>query len=149
MPKPSIALSHRGLSLPEVAIAVLVLGLTIAPIFMVMSRGSTGTIQTRDEILAYHYADELLAYLQTRPYNDPDLAVVDRKSFPRFSLPRGSGNLQIGIDPTRFERYLTVVERSPGANWPWSYKILLSEVNWKTGGLARQIRISALVPKER
>ncbi|MFZ2957350.1 MAG: prepilin-type N-terminal cleavage/methylation domain-containing protein [Candidatus Ozemobacteraceae bacterium] len=142
--------TSRGFSFVEVAIAILVLGIAISPIFSIFSRGSVGTIQTRDEVLAYHAADELLAWAQTKSYSDADLGVGNRKSFPKLIFNQVSGGtIMTAVDSTRFERVLNVEEFSPGGSLPFVYKVLTAEVSWKTGGISRQIHMTTILYKEK
>lgn len=130
--------SVRGLSLVEVAIAVLVLGVILVPVFSVFERSSSGTVQTRAEMLATGYADELLAWLQTLPLDHPSLAAT-AAPVPLNPPPELAGPLE-----PKFQRFLTVREFPPNAGWPFRYKLLTVQVSWTAGGPARDLRLTAL-----
>ncbi|MBF0545870.1 MAG: hypothetical protein HQM08_15610 [Candidatus Riflebacteria bacterium] len=137
----------KALSFVEIMIAVLLLGLMIVPISNFFNRGTTGTIQTRDEVLAYHYADELLAWLQSKNYDDLELAPATSKSVPTITLTSGGLSIQDSIETDRFTRSVTIKEITIGSNWPYIYKVLGVEVAWKSGNVARKIHMSSMVYK--
>ncbi len=135
---PTAGRSGRGLSLVEVAIAVLVLGFILVPVFSVFERSSSGTVQTRAEMLATGYADELLAWLRTLPPDHPALAVT-AAPVPMNPPPELAGPLE-----PKFQRVLTVREFPPTTGWPFRYKLLTVKVSWTAGGPARDLRLTAL-----
>ena len=48
-----------------------------------------------------------------------------------------------------FDRSLTISKFEPtaGSDWPYSYKILIAEVSWKTAGVSRKIQVPAIMHK--
>lgn len=136
----------RAFSLSEVMIAVVVIAVGIIPVFFLFSRGNAGTVQTKDEILAYQFASELLAYAQTKTYDDPLLAVGRKKQGDISLTPLNGAPLVLNMD-TDFDRYLSVVEIKPDVSldWPFAYKVLTSEVSWKSGGVSRKIQLSVMI----
>ena len=69
-------------------IAVFVLAIGIIPAFYVFSRGTAGTILTRDEILAHSYASELIDYAQALGFDKLDPDEFKPKEVP--SIPGGA-----------------------------------------------------------
>lgn len=127
--------------------ATIVLGLTMLPLFMVFSKGSTGTVQTRDEVMGTSYVTELLALAQSLPYDDAFLAPKVKSPCLTLPLPAiGGEDLGKPID-TRFKRYFTVKELSVGADVPYTYKVLIAEVDWHSNGIARSLQMTAMVYK--
>jgi Tfp pilus assembly protein PilV len=127
-----------GLSLVEVAIAVLVLGIILVPLFSVFERSSSGTVQTRAEMLATNYADELLAWLQTLPMDHAALAGPGTPT-PLNPPPEFAGPME-----PKFQRFLTVKDFPATTAWPFRYKVLTVLVSWTAGGPARETRLAAL-----
>lgn len=131
----------------EVLMAVIVLGLAMIPLFTVFSKGSAGTVQTRDEVTGTGYVTELLACAQSLSYDDPFLAPKIRQACQALPLPAvGGETLNKAID-SKFNRFFTVTEIAGGADVPYSYKVLVAEVNWKSSGISRSLQMSGMVYK--
>ncbi|MBF0408583.1 MAG: hypothetical protein HQM10_14635 [Candidatus Riflebacteria bacterium] len=141
--------SKSALSFVEIMTAVLVLGMVIVPLSQLFNRGATGTVQTRDEVLAYHYAEELLSWLQSKKYSDPDIAVTSApKPFSEIIInTSGSTSEKNSIDTSKFTRTVIIREISPSPSWPYTYKILNVQISWKSGKVDRKIDMASLVYK--
>lgn len=135
---PPHAQSKRALSFVELAIALLLLGITVMPVFMMFRQGTSGTLLTRDEILAHGYAAEVIHAARGLGFGHPLLEPGSRP-VPAVPLPDARAV------PERFTRSLTVSEHS-GANAgiPYRYRVLLAEVTWGGGGPARTVRLPGL-----
>ncbi len=138
-PRPGPWCGGRGFSFTEIAIALLVLAVAVVPVFLSFRQGTTGTIQTRDEVAAYALAADVLSYLQGKGFDlvdgQPASALVAEAAAARVLPP----------DP-RFTPTLTVTEVPPPApNVPFQYKILVVGVAWTSGGVSRSVKMSGLL----
>lgn len=138
---------RRAFTLTEVLMATIVLGLAMLPLFMVFSKGSAGTVQTRDEVMGTGYVTELLALAQCLAYDDAFLTPQVKAPCQQLPLPVVGGEaLNKPID-ARFKRFFTVKEISAGADVPYTYKVLISEVNWVSSNVTRSLQMTGLVYK--
>lgn len=129
---------RRGLSLLELALAVLVVGLTVGPVYLLIRQGSTGTVQTREEVLAYQAAADVIDAARGLDFGHPMLADGTREcpELPLLAAP-------VRLDG-RFRRTLTVTtETVPGL--PYRYKVVQVEVAWQTTGPAQSLVTTGLV----
>ncbi len=132
------AVKTKGFSIAEVAIALFVIGVCVLPIFTVLNQGNTGTVQTRDEVMAYGYASDLLQSARCLDFDAPFLG-SGRKDARQLPGPLSGEQM----DP-RFSRFLTVTEQTvPGSGF--RYKSLTAEISWKSGGTDRQIQMVGLL----
>lgn len=123
----------------EVALGILLLGIAVLPLFTLFRQGTTGTVQTRDEVVAYGLAADVLHLARGLPFDDPLLAPGQRE-VPALAQVAGSAT-----DP-RFGRSLAVTEgQATGDRVPYRYKVLVARVAWESGGVARAIRLTGLV----
>jgi type II secretory pathway pseudopilin PulG len=134
-----------GFSFLEVLAAIIVLGLGIIPVFMVFSRGSQGTIMTRDETQAHQLASEMLDTAIAMGYDHPAfLANGGTIEVPATALAN------IGGGHPRFTRSLNVREVLPGGgigDWPMSYKVLIATVKWEHSGVKQFFNLTTLLFK--
>ena len=138
---------RRAFTLTEVLMATIVLGLAMLPLFMVFSKGSAGTVQTRDEVMGTGYVTELLALAQCLSYDDSFLDPKTKSPCQSLPLPSVGGEaLGKAIDP-RFKRYFTVKELTAGADVPYTYKVLIAEVDWLSNGISRNLQMTGMVYK--
>ena len=138
------ASSHpSGFSLTEVMITVLVIGICISPIFFIFSRSNQGTMHTRDDVIAYTFAKEILDFHISLDFDDPALAPVTNKKVNFETLkPVSGGDILLTTDP-RFDRFVSV-KAITVANIPLAYKVIIVEVKWKSSGKDRQFRMTSL-----
>lgn len=134
-----------GFSFIEVMIAICVLGIGLIPVFVVFSRGSQGTIMTRDETHAHLLASEMLDCAIAMGYDHPALeAAGGTVEIPEASLP------YVGPGSPRFSRALTVQEIFPTGgigDWPMAYKVLIAKVQWETSGVKSSFNLTSLLYK--
>jgi len=139
---------RNAFSITEVMIAVLVVAACLSPIFFIFSKGAAGTQQTRDEVLAYNYATELLDYALSKPFDSPFLAVGTRDANALEVTPAAGPAFTLKADE-RFERKLSVITPSVPATVPFTYKVLVAEVAWKTAQVQRSISMSCMIYRNR
>ncbi|HOT27032.1 MAG TPA: type II secretion system protein [Candidatus Ozemobacteraceae bacterium] len=138
----------NAFTITEVMIAVLVVAACLSPIFFIFSRGAAGTQQTRDEVLAYTYATELLDYALSKSFDSPFLAPGTRDA-NALEVTQADGSSFVLKADERFERKLSVVIPSVPATVPFTYKVLIAEVAWKTAQVKRNISMSCMMYRNR
>ncbi|HNW36967.1 MAG TPA: hypothetical protein PKM25_18655 [Candidatus Ozemobacteraceae bacterium] len=142
-------MNRTAFTITEVMIAVLVVAACLAPIFFIFSKGSAGTIQTRDEVLAYNYATELLDYALTKPYDSPFLLPgQDHNANELEVTPSTGAAFKLGIEP-RFQRRLSVLMPVVPASVPFVYKVLVAEVSWATATVKRRVSMTGMMYRSR
>jgi hypothetical protein len=136
--------ARGGVSMTEVMIAIVVIGAVISPIFFLFSRGTAGTVQTRDELIAHAHAQDLLDYAQSLEFANPFLAPGPEREIAAIPLvSAGGAGLPLEMEP-RYKRMLTVKPVSV-SGVPTSYKVLTAEVSWNTGTQNRSAILTALM----
>lgn len=135
-----------GFSIVEVMIAVLIIGATMSPLVFMFSRSTSGTVQTRDEVVAYGYASELLEFAMARRFDD--FPVGDNQMYDEIKLKTGGGaEIPLKVD-SRFTRRLHVRVPPITGAWPYQYKVLVAEVGWVvTPGQTKKIQVTGLLTK--
>jgi len=133
---------RKAFSFTELIIAIMVLSAGILPIFWFFSRTNIGTIKTRDEIMAWQYASELLDIAVARGYAANP--ATDEKGIEVGTI--SCGGLATSIDK-RFSRRLFVKDLAPGHNseWPCRYKTISVEVSWVIDTQPRSMRLTGLI----
>lgn len=129
----------KGVSFAELAIALLLLGVMVMPVFMMFRQGTSGTLLTRDEILAHGYAAELVNAAKGLGFHH-DLLEPGSRAVPVVPLPDAKPISE------RFSRTLTVTEQVDSTTIiPYRYRVLVAVVAWGDGGPARTVRLPGLV----
>lgn len=135
-------MNSRGFSFAEILVTVLVLALGIIPVFLVFSKGSMGTVLSRDEMTAHLYAAELIDWCQSHTFDQlPECSETPKP------------NLDLGPDCTsqidsRYRRLMSVkILPTPGgaANWPMQYKVVTADVRWNSQGVDRRFVLTGLL----
>ncbi len=133
---------RHGFSFTEIMIAVLIIGVTLAPMIYVFSRGTSGTIRTRDEVLAYNYATELLDYAQSLKFDEKPFLEEGNRKADEIEINGPEGPVAVLKIEPKFERYLTVMVPPVPDGLPFDYKVLVAEIRWK--GQDKKIRMSSI-----
>lgn len=140
---------NNAFTITEVMIAVLVVAACLAPIFFIFSKGSAGTQQTRDEVLAYNFATELLDYALSKPFDSPFLQVGQNRDANKLDVsPTTGAAFSLKIDE-RFQRKISVIAPSVPATVPFAYKVLVAEVSWNTANVQRRISMTGMIYRNR
>ncbi|HEY9069563.1 MAG TPA: prepilin-type N-terminal cleavage/methylation domain-containing protein [Candidatus Ozemobacteraceae bacterium] len=142
-------MNRHAFTITEVMIAILIVAACLVPIFFVFSKGSAGTIQTRDEVLAYNYATELLDYALLQPFDSPFLQPgIDRDANELEVTPSAGAAFKLHMEP-RFQRKLSVKTPSVPASVPFAYKVLIAEVSWANSNIKRRISMTGMLYRNR
>jgi len=141
-------MNRTAFTITEIMIAVLVVAACLVPIFFIFSKGSAGTIQTRDEVLAYNYATELLDYALSKSYDSPFLQPGDRDANELDVTPTTGAAFKLVIEP-RFQRKLSVLSPVVPTSVPFNYKVLVAEVSWATSNVKRRVSMTGMMYRSR
>lgn len=141
----TILRSSRGLGMPEIAVALLIVGLAMVPIYSMISHGASRTIQTSQEAQAFNYATNLLeaAKAATDFDHDPLLQPCTSREVTNL-LGSQSQHLEPSPMNPKFRRFLTVVENQT-EGYPYRYKSLVAEVRWEGSEGVKSMKFSGLV----
>jgi hypothetical protein len=131
--------SHRlAFSFVEVIVAILLTALAVGPVYYVINHSAAGTVMTKDEVMAYQAAADVLEYLRSIDYDAPFLQPGHYR--PCQSLPVAGGEMALD---SRFRRTVTIVETAP-ADAPYRYKIVVVRVSWQVPGATRTLELPGL-----
>jgi len=133
-----------GMGMVEIAVALLIVGLAMVPIYSMITHGSSGTVQTSQEVQAAIYANNLLEAVKAASDfdDDPLLQPCESREVPELLGTQSRRLEPIPMNP-RFKRFLSVAEERPDG-YPYRYKIILAEVRWDGPGGVKSLRIPGL-----
>lgn len=134
--------NRRGFSFAELMVAVLVLAIGLVPVFWFFSRTNVGTMKTRDEAMAWHYAAELIDVAMAKGYEGIEETGEDGVEVPEIVI----GKAKTGVE-SRFVRRLIVRPLRPDHNseWPCLYRTVTAEVSWVVEKQPRSMRLTGLL----
>ena len=128
----------KGFSIVEVCVVCAILTVFLIPVFTLLSRGSSGTIRNRNEILAQQYASNYIAFCNVAPFDSEDLVEVNEKNCN-----------ELNIDKTEdiFKRIVNIKDYPETDDRPYRYKIVTVKVEWQQVGEKKQrdLTMSGLV----
>ncbi len=128
--------SVRAFTFVEIAVAMLILGIGLVPVFWVFIRSGSETVMSREEIMAHNMAGEMLDLALKKGY---DIGAGDVS-------PSDLGTISVS-DP-QFSGVLNVQEIVPKGgwkNWPMSYKVVTARVTWTSQGIPRKYALTTLL----
>ncbi len=135
---------RTGFTLIELSIAIVLFGIVCVMLFSMFSQARTGTIQTRDEITALEYATTILNYSRSLPFTDPFLNPSEIRRITELQTPGFSPVEKLLVVAPAFECQLSIVPCQVAAASSFAYKVLRVDVKWVSGGVSRQISLTAL-----
>ena len=138
----------KGFSIVEVCVVCAILTVFLIPVFTLLSRGSSGTIRNRNEILAQQYASNYIAYCNVVPFDSEKIAEVDEKVIDALNIELKDGTT-VNIDKTEdiFKRIVNIKDYPETDDRPYRYKIVTVKVEWQQVGEKKQrdLTMSGLV----
>ena len=138
----------NGFSVIEICIVGVILTVFLVPVFTLMSRGSSGTIRNRNEILAQQYASNIIAYCNVVPFDSEKIAEINEKEVNELNIELKNGDV-INIDKTEeiFKRIVSIKDYPNTDERPYRYKIITVKVEWQQIGEKknRELIMSGLV----
>jgi hypothetical protein len=148
-------LDRRALSMLEVTIVVLVIGLAILPVFGIFTNIFKSTELTMQEIQGTNYASELMDALQALQYDElPVVETLTQISDITIGKDTLEERLHVTESTEAFTRMVEIVEKTPA--WPDfesesdiagikerigrinRFKLLTVKVTWKDEGFGRE-----------
>ena len=139
----------KGFSLVEISIVGAILLIFLIPVVTLMSRGSSGTIRNRNEILAQQYASNYIAYANFQKFDSEKLKeTTEEKLVNELSLDKGGQTFAIIDSPEDlFSRYVSIKDFPATDEIPYNYKVVTVRVEWLQPGekKKRSVTMSGLV----
>ena len=147
----------KAFSLVEICVVCAILSFLWVPLFTLMSKGSSGTIRNRNEILAQQYASNVIAYCNILKFDDDFLKETEEKIIGSGTLNLTLANdIKINMDITEESfskiatRTISIRDYNPSNSisyFPYKYKIITSKVEWFQQGenKIRNVTITGLV----
>ena len=149
---------QKALSLVEICIVCFILIILLVPIFTLLSRGSSGTVRNRNEILAQQYASNVIAYCNAMKYDDEFLKVENGQKTKEIKKLEITGienqeNINIELPKELGEtasKTITITDFDKKDDWPFSYKLVTVKVVWLQPGetKARELTMTGMVTKQ-
>ena len=140
--------SLTGFSIVEICVVVAILTVFLLPVFALMTRGSSGTIRNRNEILAQQYASNYIAYCNVVPFDSDKIVEVNEKVVNELNIELKDGS-SINIDKTEdiFQRIVSIKDYPDTNDRHYKYKIVSVKIEWQQVGekKKRELIMSGLV----
>ena len=130
-----------GFSFVELVVAITIMAIGIVPIMWFFSRSNIGTIKTRDEIYAQHYAAELYDFVIAGGFNAHPPTGDTGIEFPSITIDGETLSIE-----ERFSRRLIIenMPQSHNTEWPLLYRTVAVEVNWTADQQQRSLRLTGI-----
>ena len=139
----------NGFSIVEIVVVCVIIMICLVPVFTLMSRGNSGTIRNRNEILAQQYASNYIAYANALPFDSEKIKEMTDKNINELSISKNDGSVIDNIDKTEeiFNRFVTIKDFPPTDDIPYKYKVVTVKVEWQQKGetIKRNVTMSGLV----
>ena len=150
----------KGFSLVEICIGCLIIMALLVPIFTMLSKGNTGTLHNRNEILARVYASNIISFLNLIPYNNANFA--DGTTFNNeeiktaFGMVLNAQNKTIDLEEKIDKAFLNLItdkevdiKEIKIDDWSSKYKIVTVTIKWKEQGKTTEdfIKVTGMVPE--
>jgi Tfp pilus assembly protein PilV len=137
-----------GFSFVEIALAVVIIGLIMVPLLSMLTISNSGTVKNKNDILAQHYAANLLAYASTLSYDDTFLKSCADTEADLLTINSAGEELKMSMEPS-FKRTYSIEEVKP-PGWKYSYKLIKAVVKWKENKKTeRSCEMVGLISKSR
>lgn len=147
MNKSKPIIHNKGISLIEIMLATILMGVMLVPILNMFSQGTKQTIRSRDELTALGLASNLMSYAYTKPYINLQ-TTNGHEPLNNLTINYDNGSISLNIDDDRYMRTIEVTEVTP-TNWRFSYKLVNVIVSWQDpDGNERQIGIAGIISDE-
>ena len=150
--------NKQGFSLVKISIVCAILGILLLPVFVLMSKSSSGTIRNRNEILAQQYASNVIAFCNIIKFDCDFLKETEEKVIvPGEMKVTVTNDLSIDMDITEdnFNKIATRTISIKNFNSddtgnipsPFKYKIVTVKVEWLQPGetVPRNVTVTGLV----
>jgi hypothetical protein len=140
----------NGFSLVEISIVGAILLIFLIPVVTLMSRGSSGTIRNRNEILAQQYASNYIAYSNLQKFDSEKLQeTTEEKLVDELKLEKNGETFALidKLEDDLFKRYVSIKDFPATDEIPYNYKVVTVRVEWLQPGekTKRNVTMSGLV----
>ncbi|MBQ3643080.1 MAG: hypothetical protein II961_00650 [Candidatus Riflebacteria bacterium] len=140
----------KGFSLVEISIVGAILLIFLIPVITLMSRGSSGTIRNRNEILAQQYASNYIAYSNLQKFDSEKLQeTTEEKLVDELKLEKNGETFALidKLEDDLFKRYVSIKDFPATDEIPYNYKVVTVRVEWLQPGEKnkRNVTMSGLV----
>lgn len=141
--------NKKAFSMVEICVVGGILVCLLVPVFTLMSKGSSGTIKNRNDILAQQHASNVIAYVNALPYDDEFLNVTDEKIVGSLTIKAGENLIDLDMKEDMFKRTMQIKEFPATEEWPYGYKLVTVNVEWQQQGekKIRNVKMTGLVAK--
>ena len=102
----------KGFSFVEISIVCGILGVLAVPVSSLMSKGASGTIRNRNEILAQQYASNYIAFCNAKPFDDESLKAVTDKVITnddKYEITAGENVINLEVTEDSFNKILKII----------------------------------------
>ena len=125
----------NGFSSIEICVVGAILTTFLIPVFTLMTRGSSGTIRNRNEIIAQQYASNYIAYCNVETFDSEKLKEIEEKEINELNIELKDGS-KINIDKTEknFKRLVSIKDYPDTDERPYKYKIITVKIEWQQIG---------------
>ena len=125
----------NGFSSIEICVVGAILTTFLIPVFTLMTRGSSGTIRNRNEIIAQQYASNYIAYCNVEVFDSEKLKEIEEKEINELNIELKNGSV-INIDKTEknFKRLVSIKDYPDTDERPYKYKIVTVKIEWEQLG---------------
>lgn len=138
----------NGFSAVEICVVCVILTVFLIPVFTLMSKGSSGTIRNKNEILAQQYASNYIAHCNVVAFDSEKIAETNAKEVNELNIELKDGTV-INIDKTEdnFKRIVSIKDYPDTDERPFKYKIITVKIEWQQLGekKKRDLTMSGLV----
>ena len=122
----------NGFSSIEICVVGAILTTFLIPVFTLMTRGSSGTIRNRNEIIAQQYASNYIAYCNVETFDSEKLKEIEEKEINELNIELKDGS-KINIDKTEknFKRLVSIKDYPDTDERPYKYKRITVKIEWQ------------------
>lgn len=141
--------TDKGFSLVEIMITLVIIGISLMPIYNMFSFGHKRTKTTLSEAMALNYGSDLLDYILAMPYSKipeiPNKVPVDPAVFDTASLPT--------VNPP-FKRIIQILKKQSQIQVntqnikTFEYKVIFVSVKWEENGKVRELGMASTLRVE-
>ncbi len=142
----------KAFTLAEICIACGVLMALLVPVLTLLSKGSSGTILNRNQIMAQEYISNVIAFYNARPFDDDELKAKDGDETKPIEEELKITNMGITIkvpeELSKLVKKKTVqIKDFSNSDMPYKYKLITATIVWLQPGETknREVTMTSLV----
>ena len=144
--------NKKAFTLAEICIACGVFLALLVPVLTLLSRGSSGTILNRNQILAQTYISNVIAFYNAVPFDDDNMKetegdetkpIKDQLEFNQYGI-----KIEVPEELSSLVKQKTVqIKDFTNEEMPYKYKLITAKIEWLQPGEAksREVTMTSLV----